>query len=259
MAPPRASGNFISIAVPAYKEWEHIEGTISGIIAELRRSRFGFEVIVVLDSVPEDPTGPIVHQLCKAFKELRLIERMGRRGVGDAIRAAISAADGDIFIPVMGDRSEDASDLIRLINAVADGHDMAVGERFRCGRPPGYPMMKYIANRLCNHLMKFLFGLPYSDATNAFKAYRLELLKKLDLSSKGFEIFAEIPIKFSLMWPGARIARIPVRHFVRRKREAKLSLIKDGPRYIGIILSSLLTKREIEREPLQGSSRGIVD
>lgn len=247
MGPPKASGVSVSIAIPAYREWEHIGGTVSGIISELRASGFGFEVIVVLDSVPGDPTGPIVHRLCEEFGELRLIERQGRRGVGDAIRAAISAAEGDIFVPVMGDRSEDASDLMKLINAIADGCDMAVGERFWRGRPPGYPAMKYIANRLCNRLMKLLFRLPYSDATNAFKAYRLELLKQLDLSSKGFEIFAEIPIKFSLMWPSARMARIPVRHFVRRKREAKLSLLKDGPRYIRVILSSLLAKYGIGR------------
>jgi glycosyltransferase involved in cell wall biosynthesis len=250
LGPPGAAGCFVSIAIPAYRESEHIEGTISGIISELRRSGLGFEVIVVLDSVPGDPTGPIVRRLCEGFEELRLIERPGRRGVGDAIRTAIMAAEGDIFVPVMGDRSEDASDIVALIRAIADGRDMAVGERFRSGRPPGYPGMKYIANRLCNRLIKLLFRLPYSDATNAFKAYRLELLRQLDLSSKGFEIFAEIPIKFALRWPSARIARIPVQHFVRGKREAKLSLLRDGPRYIKIILSLFLRykiRRAFER------------
>jgi glycosyltransferase involved in cell wall biosynthesis len=251
LAPPKPpSGNFVSIAVPAYREEEHIESTLSGIVAELRGAELAFEVLVILDSVPGDETGRIARRLCGRFDEIKLIERLGRRGVGDAIRTAISAAKGEIFVPVMGDRSESAPDLVKLINAVARGHGMAVGERFGYGRPPGYPRMKYIANRLYNYLIKFLFRLPYSDATNAFKAYRLELLRQLDLSSKGFEIFAEIPIKFALRWPSARIARIPVQHFVRGKREAKLSLLRDGPRYIKIILSLFLRykiRRAFER------------
>jgi glycosyltransferase involved in cell wall biosynthesis len=250
LEPPKLpSKKIISIVVPAYREGEHIEGALSGIVAELRGAGLTFEVIVVLDSVPGDATGPIVRRLCERLSEIRLIERCGRRGVGDAIRTAITAANGEVFVPVMGDRSESTPDLVKLINAVMNGYDMAVGERFGYGKPPGYPMMKYIANRLCNRLIEFLFQLPYSDVTNAFKAYRLELLKKLDLSSRSFEIFAEIPIKLSLRWPRAKIAKIPVQHFVRKKREAKLSLLKDGPRYIKVVLSSFLHYKIRRRSP----------
>lgn len=218
--------------------------------AELRRTQFNYEVIVILDSVPGDQTGFIVHQLCERFSEIRLIERFGKRGVGDAVRAGIRLARGNIFVPIMGDHSESSLDLVKLINAIAQGYDVAIGDRFEHGRPPGYPALKYIANRCYNYLVKLLFHMPSSDTTNAFKAYRTELVKHLTLSSRGFEIFVEIPIKV-LRNANLKIVNIQVQHTVRKKREAKLSLFKDGPRYMKMILL-LFSSRNFGLSALKG-------
>jgi len=233
----------VSVIIPAYKEEEYIGDTLVDVITKLRRTQFHFEVIVILDSVPGDRTGLIVHQLCERFSEIRLIERSGKRGVGDAVRAGIRLAKGDIFVPIMGDRSENPLDLVKLINAISQGHDVAIGNRFEHGRPSGYPVPKYITNRCYNYLVKLLFHTPSSDMTNAFKAYRTELVKHLTLSSTGFEIFVEIPIKV-LRNANLKIVNIQVQHTVRKKREAKLSLFKDGPRYMKMILL-LFSSKEI--------------
>lgn len=233
---------FVSIVMPAYREEEYIEDTLVDVIAGLRGIRFQFEVIVVLDSVPGDRTGFIVHELCERFSEIRLIERSGRRGVGDAICTGISFAQGNILVPIMADLSESSSDLIKLVDAITEGCDVAIGVRFEHGRPPRYSVLKYIANRFCNYLIRLLFRIPSSDTTNAFKAYRTELLKESTFLSKGFEIFVEIPIKL-LRNRNLKIVNIPVQHIVRKKREAKLSLFKDGPRYAKMVFS-LFASRE---------------
>jgi len=235
--------NFVSVIVPAYREEECIEDTLVDVIAGLRGARSQFEVIVILDSVPGDRTGSILRKLCQRFSEIRLIERSGKRGVGDAVCTGIRLAKGNIFVQIMGDHSESPLDLVKLINAIAQGYDVAIGARFEHGRPPGYPVLKYIANRCCNYLVKVLFHIPTSDTTNAFKAYRTELLKNLTLSSKGFEIFVEIPIRV-LRNKNLKTINIKVQHTVRKKREAKLSLFKDGPRYMKMILS-LFSSKEI--------------
>lgn len=236
----------VSLIIPAYREEEHIAHTITEIIAKLRQNRFHFEVLVVLDSVPDDRTGLIIHELCSKFTELRVIERFGKRGVGDAVNTGIRAAKGSIFVVVMGDHSESSLDVVKLVKAVAQGYDMAIGDRFQHGKPYGYPFLKYIANRCCNFLIRLIFSVPFSDTTNAFKAYNARVLKQLDISSKGFEVFAEIPLKVHLRVPNANVASIPVQHFVRKKSEPKLSLLKEGPHYIRII-SSLFVHNRIKR------------
>jgi len=233
----RMQSPFVSVIIPAYREEEYIANTIRDVITSLRENRFQFEVLVVLDSVPGDRTGLIIHALCERFPELRLIERSGKRGIGDSVSTGIKARKGSVFVLVMGDHSESADDLVRLVNTVTQGYDIAFGERFKHGKPHGYPLLKYIANRCCNYLIRLLFRVPSLDTTNAFKAYNAQVLDQLDLSSKGFEIFVEMPLKVFLRVPEVKIVNIPVQHFVGKKREAKLSLLKEGPNYIRMILS----------------------
>jgi dolichol-phosphate mannosyltransferase len=166
----------VSVIIPAYKEEELIAETITEVVAGLRETQFRFEVIVVLDSEPGDPTGFIVHELCKKLAELRLIERSGKRGVGNAIITGFKEGKGSIFVPLMGDHSESSVDLIKLVENVAQGYDLSVADRFKHGKPNGYPIPKYIANRCFNYFIKLLFGTPFSDITNAFKAYNAQVL-----------------------------------------------------------------------------------
>jgi len=217
--------------------------TITETIVALRQNRFDFEVIVVLDSVPGDQTGSMTHELCAKFAELRLIERPGKRGVGNAVKTGISAAEGDILAIVMADYSECPNDLVKLLRAVAQGYDMAIGDRFGNGKPHNYPFPKYIVNRCYNLLIKLIFAVASFDTTNAFKAYNARILRQINISSKGFEVFAEIPLGVFLRVPRANITSISVKHSVRKKREAKLSLLKEGPRYIRIVASMFFTAK----------------
>jgi hypothetical protein len=98
-----------------------------------------------------------------------------------------------------------------------------------------------------------MFHVPYSDTTNAFKAYRKELLDCMNLSSAGFEIFLEIPLKTMLLGD-VRTDEIDVHHVIRKKKSAKLSLIRDGYKYVRLLLSLLKSARvgdHLRGAPLQ--------
>jgi glycosyltransferase involved in cell wall biosynthesis len=230
-------GPIVSVIVPAYQEAEHIEGTLRGIVDAFRSAEVSSEILVVLDLVPGDETASLVRKVAKMYSEIRVLERQGRRGVGDALRTGIKEANGEIVVPVMGDGSEDPSDLLRLVKE-AEESDIVFTDRFKQGRPPGYPLIKYVANRLCNFAVMLLFGIRYWDTTNAFKAYRKKLVDRLDLSSRGFEIFLELPVK-AMMVGAPRTAEIEVLHIVRKKHMPKLSVIRDGYRYVRLLLCLL--------------------
>jgi dolichol-phosphate mannosyltransferase len=229
----------VSFLIPAYKETEYIDATLEGIVQGSRAVGLACEIVVVLDTVPGDETVTHVRKISEMYHEIRVIERQGRRGVGDAIATAIKRARGRIVIPVMGDQSEDPCDVLRLATTAQD-YDVVFTDRFKHGRPPGYPILKYVANRCCNLAAKLLFRIPYSDTTNAFKAYRRELLSRMDPLSRGFEIFLEMPVRVLMLGP-LRTNEIEVRHTVRKKETAKLSLLRDGWRY-ALVLVSLLRR-----------------
>jgi glycosyltransferase involved in cell wall biosynthesis len=224
----------VSVVVPAYREEEYIKATLKGIAEALRGASLKFEIIVVLDLVEGDETASHVRNISCRYREIRVIGRRGRRGVGDAVITGIRRSHGKIIIIAMGDRSEHPSDIVRLARAGADC-DLVFTNRFKHGRPEGYPVLKYIANRCCNFAAMALFRMPYSDTTNAFKAYRKELLDQLSFSSRGFEIFLEMPIK--AMTIARRIEELDVGHIVRTKQTPKLSITRDAHKYLHVLLS----------------------
>lgn len=94
------------------------------------------EIIVIVDLVPGDETISHARKARERFNEIRVLERRGKRGVGDAVRAGITEATGEIVVPVMADGSEDPFDIVRLVTAARDC-DIVFTDRFEDGKPPG--------------------------------------------------------------------------------------------------------------------------
>ena len=230
-------GLSLSVVVPAYKEEEYIQQTLREIVNACGDAGISCELVVVVDIVPGDKTAAYIREVSESNSKVRVLEHMGRRGVGDAVRAGISMARGKVLVVAMGDQSEDPNDVVRLAESCVNC-DIVFTNRFGHGRPRDYPWVKYIANRACNIAAKLVVGIPYSDTTNAFKAYNLESLRRVKLTSNGFEIFLEMPLKV-MKSTNIRSQEIQVNHAVRRKKSAKLSVTKDGYGYLRVLLSSL--------------------
>ena len=225
----------ISVIVPAYKEAETIEGTIRKLLKILRDHKISFEIIVIVDEVPNDKTADIVGSLTKEYKEIRSLIRKGKKGVGKALRDGIKMSHGNVIIPIMADSSENPMDVIRLSQKVEDGYEIAVGNRFiRKSALMKYPLSKYIANRGYYCLVKVFFSFPSNDVTNAFKAYNAEILKNLTLESDGFEIFAEIPLKAYLSGY-TKVVNVPVSYYDRKEGAPKLILMTEGRKYLRML------------------------
>lgn len=140
---------------------------------------------------------------------------------------------GEIVIIVMGDQSEGPRDIVRLAEK-AQSYDIVFTNRFRSGKPKEYPYLKYAANRICNLSAKLIFRIPYSDITNAFKAYRRNIVADIDLTSKGFEIFLELPVK--AIKRTEQTTEIDVQHTVRKHKVPKLSVSRDGYKYLSLLV-----------------------
>lgn len=240
--------NSISIIVPAYKEEQFIENTLRENIETLRKNSVEFEMITVIDIVPNDKTFEIVKYLAKSFSEIKIIAREGKQGIASAIKEGIKHASKDIIIIMMGDKSEDPNDLPKLASKMNEGYDMVFGNRFlKDTRFEGYPIKKYVLNRLCNFAIRILFGIKSSDITNAVKAYRTTILKNIKITSSGFEVFAEIPIKVYLKGY-KNFTEVPLNHYSRDITFSKFSVIVEGPRYFKVVLSCVFNKDKIIKD-----------
>jgi len=228
--------NSFSLLVPAYKEEEFIESSLRGLLTAFINKKYNFEVIVVIDRVPNDKTFEIVKKLSEEFDEIKIIARDGKRGIAHAIRDGIKEATKDVTILVMGENSQDPDDIVLMASKMNKGFDMVFGNRLLTKEKfDQYPFTKYLANRLCNYAIRILFGMKSGDITNGIKAYKTEILKKIEITSTGFEVFAEIPIQ-AFCHGYKNFTEIPLKYFGREPSFSKFNLTKEAPRYFKIVM-----------------------
>ena len=234
--------NSVSIIVPAYKEEKFIEKTIMDFLQAFRSENLDFEIITVIDKVPNDKTFDIVKKISQSEKEIVVISKDGKQGIGNAIRTGIKEARKHVIIIATAEVSEDPSDLVKMCLKMNQGYDMVFGNRFSSiAKREGYEMKKYIANRLCNYAIKILFQINSNDVTNAIKVYKSSILKNLKTTSRGFGIFAEIPLAVYINGH-KNFAEIPIKHYARSNTHSKFNLLQEGNDYFNVVMKYFFKK-----------------
>jgi len=257
---------FVSCIVPARNEEGNIAAVIDALSPVLSNSPVihDYEIIVVNDN-STDSTGQLIDSLAQKDSHIHPVHRTSSPGFGNAIKTGMIEAKGDIVVPFMGDLSDNPHDIPRLVERIAEGYDVAYGSRFvEGGALNGYPQAKLIANRAFNNLVRLSFGIQYRDITNAFKAYRKEVLDKIgidNLESSGFDLTVEIPIKAHIL--GFRSSEVPVQWYDRTSGEAKLKLSRNGSIYGKRFLSlffhgNLVALKDLFKFFVKGSWLSII-
>ena len=112
--------------------------------------------------------------------------------------------------------------------------------------------MKRVVNRVVNTAIRIVFRHGYNDTTNAFKAYRREVVDQLHpLISPHFNLTVELPLK--AVTRGFSYAIVPTSWTNRSAGESKLELREMGSRYLFIVLyvflEQHLTRGDYRRQP----------
>jgi dolichol-phosphate mannosyltransferase len=140
----------------------------------------------------------------------------------------------------MGDGSDDPQDLVRYHQVLEQGYDCAFGSRFVTGATvDDYPRLKLAMNRAVNLGIRMLFRHGYNDTTNAFKAYRREVIENIQpLLSNHFNLTVEMPLKSIIR--GHSYAIVPISWTNRTWGKSKLALQEMGSRYLFSVLYAFL-------------------
>jgi dolichol-phosphate mannosyltransferase len=225
----------LSVVIPAQNEEGSVGSTVEGVVAALERDQIDYEVIVV-DDGSEDRTAAAVEAIAASNPRIRCHRSHYEKGFGMAIRAGLDVFEGDAVAIVMADASDDPGDLVRYHRLLEDGWDCAFGSRFMPGAVVhDYPRLKYAINRLANQFIRILFRHRYNDTTNAFKAYRRDVIETIQpLLSKHFNLTVEMPLKAIVR--GHTFAVVPTSWTNRTSGEAKLAMKEMGSRYLFIVL-----------------------
>lgn len=173
---------------------------------------------------------------------LRPVKNEGPHGFGRAIVKGLDAMTGDAVVIMMADESDDCRDVVRYWQKLSEGYDCVFGSRFtKGGGTIDYPPIKLFLNRVANAFVRFMFQHGLNDTTNAFKAYRKEVIEGIrPILSPHFNITVEMPLKAIVR--GYNFAVIPITWRNRRHGVAKLKIKEMGSRYLFICLYVWLEK-----------------
>jgi dolichol-phosphate mannosyltransferase len=225
----------LSVVMPAQDEEGSVGATVEGVVEVLEREGIDYEVLVV-DDGSKDSTAAVVERIGASNPRVRCHPSHYEKGFGMAIRAGLDVYEGDAVAIVMADASDDPRDLVRYHQLLEEGWDCAFGSRFMPGAEVhDYPRLKLAINRLANWFVRILFRHRYNDTTNAFKAYRREVVETIQpLLSKHFNLTVEMPLKAIVR--GHSFAVVPTSWTNRTSGVPKLAMKEMGSRYLFIVL-----------------------
>ncbi len=210
----------LSVILPTYNEARNLPDLVPGIVELLRDVRH--EVIVVDDDSP-DGTWRAAEALGDRFDEVRVVRRIGRRGLASAVIEGFLAAKGAVLVAADADGQHDFQLLTELLAAVEGGAGLALASRYVPGGSVGeWDERRHAMSRLATRLAQRLCRVPVADPMSGFFAVsRPTFVAALPgLNPVGFKVLLDLLVHLP---PGTTVREIPLRFGSRRHGESKLS------------------------------------
>lgn len=211
------------ICIPTYDEAENL----ARLVARLRGPYPEVDLLIVDDSSP-DGTGELADLLASRDARVHVLHRPAKSGLGRAYLEAFAWAlrhGYECVVEMDADGSHRPEDLAGLLDAVADGADLALGSRWMPGGAVrDWALHRVLLSRAGNRYARTLLGLPYGDVTGGFRAFRADRLPLLDLGSVRSEGYCfQIDLVRRAHAAGLRIAEVPITFVEREHGTSKMS------------------------------------
>lgn len=212
------------VIIPTYNEKENIEK----IIRYVFNLPMLFHILVVEDNSP-DGTADIVKNLMKEFPDRLFIEeRKGKLGLGTAYIHGFKwalARDYQYVFEMDADFSHNPDDLIRLHDACANGADLAVGSRYKCGvNVVNWPMSRVLMSYYASAYVRFVTRINVRDTTAGFVCYTRKVLETIDFDRVKFIGYAfQIEMKYTAWKLGFNIEEVSIIFTDRKEGTSKMS------------------------------------
>ena len=206
----------ISIIIPCFNELNTISEVIDKII---RTVPYDYEIIVIDDYSTDGTRELLENQLKGKITNLLLNEK--NFGKGYSLKKGILNATGDIIIVQDADLEYDSSEFPKLIEPIMKGYaDVVYGSRFAGSEEKAVLFFWHrVGNFLLTTLSNMLTNLNLTDMEVCYKAFRSEILKKIELKEDRFGFEPEVTAKISKM--DLKIYEVGIKYYGRSYKEGK--------------------------------------
>mgnify|MGYP002628063288 CR=1 FL=1 len=211
------------VIIPTYNECDNLPT----IVARVHNVAPDVHILIVDDGSP-DGTGDLADELALADPDrVHVMHRPTKDGLGAAYLAGFAWGlhrQYSVLVEMDADGSHAPEELHRLLEAVEAGADLAIGSRYVTGgEVRNWPRRRLTLSRTANGYSRVLLGVDIHDITAGYRAYRREVLEKIDLAavdSKGYGF--QVDLTWRSINAGFTVVEVPITFTEREHGVSKM-------------------------------------
>jgi len=198
----------LSVFFPAYYDENNIGKVVEKAVEVIEELKLGdYEIIIIEDGSP-DRTAEEADRLASKYPKVRVIHHEKNMGYGATLQDGFLNSKMDYIFYSDGDNQFDLTELKKFV-ALIPYSDIIVGYR----KHKQYSLYRKFTSLCYNYLLRLLFDIHYWDIDCAFKLFRADLFKKIEIESVDAFIDAEVMIKAKFL--GYTSTEVGVEHLPR--------------------------------------------
>ena len=195
----------IMVLIPAYNESDSIGLVLERLPDSICNTPLG---VLVIDDGSTDDTASVVIE--KGYPVVKNFMNLGQGAASKLGYSILDKVGAKIVVTMDADNQHDPGDIVKLVRPILDGKsDLVIGSRI-LGENKNFNFVRYLGVKLFTWLINFITGQSLTDCSSGFKAFNIEVLRKIhlledqfqssefiiDAAKKGFMI-SEVPIVIS--------------------------------------------------------------
>lgn len=229
----------LSIVVPAYNEEEGISEVlkridrVAGDLLKKRADVSEIEILVINDGSTDETEAK-----ARIGARTRIITHASNKGYGAALKTGFFQSKGDVIVFLDADGTYPPEHLENLCDPVLQGlADITVATRSGQGTD-GMSFARRVGNLLFARFLSWIAERPVSDSASGMRAFRKSILPYLLPLPDGLDFIAGLSTR--ALHESLRVLEIPI-PYARRCGHSKLSIVKDGVRFLKTFVTTAVT------------------
>jgi glycosyltransferase involved in cell wall biosynthesis len=215
----------LSVVMPVYNE----AATVAEMVRRVLQQETVQELIIV-DDGSSDGTLEVLRKLAAEEGRIRLLSHDVNRGKGAALRTGFKEAGAEVVVVQDADLEYDPAEYGKLLKPILNGQaDVVYGSRFLGSE--AHRVLYYwhsVGNYFLTMLSNMATNLNLTDMETGFKAFRREVIQKINLVENRFGFEPEVTAKLARSVPRLRIYEVSVSYYGRTYEDGKKIGWRDG-------------------------------
>jgi dolichol-phosphate mannosyltransferase len=209
------------VCLPTYNERENLEPMLRALGDKDVR-------VLVIDDNSPDGTGELADRLSAELGYVDVLHRESKEGLGPAYLAGFRRAltgEAELILEMDCDFSHDPDYVPRLIAAVEEGSDLALGSRYvPGGGVRNWGLLRRFISAGGSFYARIILGVKVRDLTGGFKCYRRAVLEAIDLDAVDAKGYAfQIETTYRTLRAGFKVVEVPITFADREVGGSKMS------------------------------------